>query len=270
VKSYTSISASIGTATHHAGAPPSRTLASPSRRCARFSCHELWRVSTALQGSQPLPWVSASNERVLKSYTSMSTGQLRQPPIGKGRTKQDARRKRETGTARPHELGLRWYFDPHARGWAVQLGTGANGSSTGRLILRKPRSVFSGVLPRGTVVDVTKRPWDASARLHAATCSFGQLTGRIEHLAGALCKSTTDTFDRISRGHGVEAHEHVNCSIYWGLLGDAARVAIAVLMPFHSTTTTDSVESIRSGLAESPSEVLNPPSASPKAAGSRV
>ena len=37
-------------------------------------------------------------------------------------------------------------------------------------------------------------------------------------------------------------------------------VAIAVLMPFHSMTTTDSVQSISRGLAENPSEVLNPPS----------
>ena len=55
-----------------------------------------------------------------------------------------------------------------------------------------------------------------------------------------------------------------------GVPGEAARVAIAVLMPFHFTTTTDSVESISKGLAESPSEVLNPPSSSLKAAGSRV
>ena len=52
--------------------------------------------------------------------------------------------------------------------------------------------------------------------------------------------------------------------------GEAARIAIAVLMPFHSMTTTDSVESIGGGLAKSPSEVLNPPSSSLKAAGSRV
>ena len=32
-----------------------------------------------------------------------------------------------------------------------------------------------------------------------------------------------------------------------------------VLMPFHSITTTDSVERINDGLAKSPSEVLNPP-----------
>jgi len=51
---------------------------------------------------------------------------------------------------------------------------------------------------------------------------------------------------------------------------DAARVEIDVLMPFHSMTTTDSVEGISVGLAEAPSEVLNPPSPSPKAAGSRV
>jgi len=55
-----------------------------------------------------------------------------------------------------------------------------------------------------------------------------------------------------------------------GLPGDAARVAIDVLMPFHSMTTTDSAENISAGLAESPSEVLNLPSSSPKAAGSRV
>ena len=52
--------------------------------------------------------------------------------------------------------------------------------------------------------------------------------------------------------------------------GEAARVAIAVLMPFHSITTTDSVERISGGLAKSPSEVLNPPSSSLKAAGGRV
>jgi len=52
--------------------------------------------------------------------------------------------------------------------------------------------------------------------------------------------------------------------------GGAARVAIDVLMPFHSMATTDSVESISGGLAESPSQVLNPPSLSLKAAGSRV
>jgi len=55
-----------------------------------------------------------------------------------------------------------------------------------------------------------------------------------------------------------------------GLPGEAARVAIDVLMPFHSMATTDSAESIRGGLAESPSEVLKPPSSSLKAAGSRV
>jgi len=37
-----------------------------------------------------------------------------------------------------------------------------------------------------------ERPWDASARLHAATCSFERWTGRFEHLAGAVCKSPTD------------------------------------------------------------------------------
>jgi len=52
--------------------------------------------------------------------------------------------------------------------------------------------------------------------------------------------------------------------------GEAARVAIDVLMPFHSMTTTDSVESISGELAKSPSEVLNPPSSSLKAAGGRV
>jgi len=54
------------------------------------------------------------------------------------------------------------------------------------------------------------------------------------------------------------------------LASEAAPVAIDVLMPFHFITTTDSVESINGGLAKSPSEVLNPPSSSLKAAGGRV
>ena len=58
--------------------------------------------------------------------------------------------------------------------------------------------------------------------------------------------------------------------IYRGRTESAAHVAIAVLMPFHSMTTTDSVESINGGLAKSPSEVLNPLSSSPKDAGGRV
>ena len=53
--------------------------------------------------------------------------------------------------------------------------------------------------------------------------------------------------------------------------GEVARVATTcVLIPFHSITTTDSVESTSSGLAKSPSEVLNPPTSSPKEPGGRV
>ena len=59
---------------------------------------------------------------------------------------------------------------------------------------------------------------------------YGRRTGRIEHVTWALCKPPTDRFDRMSRGHGVEGHAHVNCSICGRL--EAARVAIAVLMPF--------------------------------------
>ena len=54
------------------------------------------------------------------------------------------------------------------------------------------------------------------------------------------------------------------------LPGRAAHVAIDVLMPFYSITTTDAVENISRGLAKSPSAVLNPPSASAKDAGGRV
>jgi len=47
--------------------------------------------------------------------------------IGRGRTEQDARR--NTGTARAHELGLRRYFDPHtlvAEPYSsIQVQTGA-------------------------------------------------------------------------------------------------------------------------------------------------
>ena len=52
--------------------------------------------------------------------------------------------------------------------------------------------------------------------------------------------------------------------------GPRTRAAIAVLIPFHSITTTDAVENISRGLAKSPSAVLNPPSASAKDAGGRV
>ena len=92
-------------------------------------------------------------------------------------------------------------------------------------------------------------------------CSFERWTGRVEHLAGTLRKSVTDTFDRISRGHGVEGHEHVNCE--WRPPGRAPGCK-AVLTPFHSTTTTDSVETISGGPAESPSAVLMTPIPSPK------
>jgi len=92
---------------------------------------------------------------------------------------------------------------------------------------------------------------------------YGRRSGRIEHLAGALCKSPINTLDR-STAASTEVR----------LPGEAARVAIDVmidvLMPFHTMTTTDSVESISGGLAKSPSEVLNPPSSSPKYAAGRV
>jgi len=54
------------------------------------------------------------------------------------------------------------------------------------------------------------------------------------------------------------------------LPGEPVRVAVDVLMPFLCMTTTDSVESIRGGLVKSPSDVLNPPSSSLKAAGGCV
>jgi len=52
--------------------------------------------------------------------------------------------------------------------------------------------------------------------------------------------------------------------------GSAAHIAITVLMPFHSITTADSVESINKGLAKSPSEMPNPSTSLPKGAGGRV
>jgi len=56
----------------------------------------------------------------------------------------------------------------------------------------------------------------------------------------------------------------------WLASSEVARVAIDVLMPFHSITTTDSVESTGNGLAKSPSAVLNPPTSSLKEPGGRV
>ena len=71
----------------------------------------------------------------------------------------------------------------------------------------------------------------------------------------------------------IRAHGPEQCrfrAFAFHLPREAAQVAIAVLMPFHSMITTDSVGSIRSGLVESPSDVLSLPSASPKDAGGRV
>ena len=68
----------------------------------------------------------------------------------------------------------------------------------------------SGMCPRG---DVTKSSWDACARLLTQYYVHGQRGGQIEHSAGALRKSISDTFDRISRDDGVEAHEHADCNM---------------------------------------------------------
>jgi len=80
----------------------------------------------------------------------------------------------------------------------------------------------------------------------------------------------TDTLDQIGRGHGVEGHEHVDCNAGGLSCRPSADAAVDVLMPFHSMTTTDLVESISGGLVRSPSKVLNPPSSSLKDAGGRV
>ena len=61
--------------------------------------------------------------------------------------------------------------------------------------------------------DVTRRPQDACARLLKDNYVHGQWSGRIEHRAGALRKSTSGTFDRISRGDEVEGHKHVDCNL---------------------------------------------------------
>ena len=57
--------------------------------------------------------------------------------------------------------------------------------------------------------------------------------------------------------------------IYWER-PPVACVAIDVRIPFHSITTTDSVESFSGGLAKSPSQMLNPPTSLPKDAGGCV
>ena len=63
----------------------------------------------------------------------------------------------------------------------------------------------------------------------------------------------------MSRGDGVEEQKHVDCNPSGPLRLLAVDAAIDVLMPFHSITTTELVESISDGLAKSPSEVLNSP-----------
>jgi len=98
VKSYNSKSASIGSATHHAGALSlsSRTLAPPSRRCAMILMswavahrYRAARLSTALV--KVIFRRTRTEELHLDEHVNCST-------CRESRTEQDARRK--TGTAR--------------------------------------------------------------------------------------------------------------------------------------------------------------------------
>jgi len=75
----------------------------------------------------------------------------------------------------------------------------------------------------------------------------------------------------------IRAHSPAQCRFHACALastevlpGGGGHVAIAVLMPFHPITTTDSVERINGGLAKSPIAVLNPLTSSPKDAAGRV
>ena len=107
---------------------------------------------------------------------------------------------------------------------------------------------------------------DACALLLTAHYVYGPRGGLFEHATQALRKSTNSRVTKRPWEGGARGRLTSTAVS----TGEAARVAIAVLMPFHSMPTTDSVESIRGGLTKSPSEVLNLPSSSLKAAGSRV
>ena len=67
---------------------------------------ELGGLSTSLGLSASPPPILWTESVVVMEWKGMSTSIA--APIGKGRTKQDARRKRETGTARAHELASNW------------------------------------------------------------------------------------------------------------------------------------------------------------------
>ena len=107
---------------------------------------------------------------------------------------------------------------------------------------------------------------DACALLLTAHYVYGPCGGLFEHATQALRKSANSSLTERPWEGGARGRLTSTAVS----TGEAARVAIAVLMPFHSMPTTDSAESISEGLAKSPSEVLNSPSSSPKAAGSRV
>ena len=95
---------------------------------------------------------------------------------------------------------------------------------------------------------------------------YGPRGGLFKHATQALRKSTNCSLTK-RPWEGVAQGRRSSIA---ASTGRAARVAIAVLMPFHSMTTTDSVESISGGLAKSPSAMLNPPTSSPKGPGGRV
>jgi len=99
---------------------------------------ELGGLSTSLGPFASPPLILSTESVVVVKLKGMSTA-IATRVASPGRP-HDARRQRGIGTARAHELGLMWNFDPCTRGWAVQPGAGANGRSSGRLLLRKPRT----------------------------------------------------------------------------------------------------------------------------------
>ena len=120
-------------------------------------------------------------------------------------------------------------------------------------------------------VTSTCHPGEPPSTRHAVSGVEDGLQSSCLHLARVVRLSHERVGQSITsfRAHGSEQCRFRACALhlFGGLPGEAA---IDVLMPFHSMTTTDSVKSINGGLAEDPSEVLSPPSPSPKAAGSRV
>ena len=117
-------------------------------------------------------------------------------------------------------------------------------------------------------------PWARNSTRHAAFGVEVGLQSSRTLLIRALRLSHEGVYQSIIsiRAHGAEKCRFCTCALRHATsyVSRGLCVAIDVLMPFHTMTTTDLVANANNGLAKSPSEVLDPFTPSPNSACSRI